>query len=73
MLSGMTTKRDSTPILPGSISPTARRPANSVTVVAKLATTSTVMANRVILTPKFSRIRAARPLPVTAPMRAAIS
>jgi hypothetical protein len=51
----------------------ARTPANSETVVAKLATSSAVIASSVILTPYSSRMRSARPLPVTAAMRAAIS
>jgi len=51
----------------------AATPENSATVVPKLAMSSATMANKVTLRLNFSRMSAARPLPVTAPMRAPIS
>ena len=51
----------------------AAMPANSATVVKALATTNRAMAKVVLRTPKRSRIRSARPLPVTTPIRALIS
>ena len=51
----------------------AAMPLNSATVVPKLATRRASMANAVTLRLNFSRMSAARPLPVTAPIRAPIS
>ena len=51
----------------------AAMPANSATLVAALDVSRQAMAKIVGRMPKRSRIRAANPLPVTAPMRAAIS
>ena len=51
----------------------AATPENSAVVVPKLATSRASMANAVTLRLNFSRMSAARPLPVTAPMRAPIS
>ena len=48
-------------------------PANSATLVAALLASSTIIAKSVGRTPNRSRMSAANPLPVTAPMRAAIS
>jgi hypothetical protein len=42
-------------------------------VLARLATTSATDTQKVVRTPKFSRIRSASPLPVTTPIRALIS
>ena len=51
----------------------AATPENSATVVPKFATSRASMANAVTFRLNFSRMSAARPLPVTAPMRAPIS
>ena len=51
----------------------AAMPANSATLVAALLASSASIAKNVGRTPKRSRISAANPLPVTAPMRPAIS
>ena len=48
-------------------------PANSATTLPKFVTMSATMRKNVARRPKRSRIRSLRPLPVTAPMRAAIS
>ncbi len=48
-------------------------PANWAAVVPKLAKNSPSMMKNVSRTPKRSRMRSVRPLPVTAPIRAAIS
>ena len=48
-------------------------PANSASVVPPLAMSTTTAANSVQRTPKRSRIRSIRPLPVTVPRRATIS
>ena len=48
-------------------------PANSATMLPKFVTTSATMRKKVTLNPNSSRMRSLRPLPVTAPMRAAIS
>ena len=48
-------------------------PANSATLVAALLASSMSIAKKVGRTPNRSRISAAKPLPVTAPMRPAIS
>ena len=48
-------------------------PANSATLVAALLASRQIIANSVGRMPKRSRMSAAKPLPVTAPMRAAIS
>ena len=48
----------------------AAMPANSAMVTVPLATSSTIMAKAVHLTPNSSRISSAKPLPVTTPMRA---
>ena len=47
-------------------------PANSENVVATLPMSSASMASAVSRMPKRSRMSAAKPLPVTAPMRAAV-
>ena len=47
-------------------------PANSENVVATLPTSSASIANAVSRMPKRSRMSAANPLPVTAPMRVAV-
>ena len=47
-------------------------PANSENVVATLPMSSASMASAVRRMPKRSRMSAAKPLPVTAPMRAAV-
>ena len=49
------------------------RPANSATMLAKSAAPNTTMVKKVARNPNSSRIRSESPLPVTAPMRAAIS
>ena len=51
----------------------AAMPANSATLVAALEASRQAIAKSVGRMPKRSRISAAKPLPVTAPMRAAIS
>ena len=56
-----------------NISMAAAMPANSATVVARLATRSVPRANMVHLTPKFSRISSPRPFWVTQPILAHIS
>ncbi len=48
-------------------------PANSAAVLPRSARTNSSSTTVVTLTPKFSRIRSARPFPVTAPIRAHIS
>ena len=48
-------------------------PANSATDVAALLVSSASIAKSVGRTPNRSRMSAAKPLPVTAPMRPAIS
>ena len=48
-------------------------PANSATVLPRLAITSASMTKKVVFTPKRSRIRSERPFPVTTPIRAVIS
>ena len=48
-------------------------PANSVALMAVLMKKSAAIAKNVMRTPKFSRMSPARPLPVTAPIRPAIS
>ncbi len=55
------------------ISSAAAAPANSATMFAPLATSSTTIAKRVQRIPKSSRIRSPSPCPEIAPMRAAIS
>ena len=55
------------------ISSEAATPANSLTVFARLAMTMMPMMMAVRRTPRLSRIRSARPLPVTTPSRALIS
>ncbi len=47
-------------------------PANSENVVATLPTRSASMAKAAMRMPKRSRMSAAKPLPVTAPMRPAV-
>ena len=51
----------------------AAMPENSAVVVPKFATSRASIANAVTLRLNCSRMSAARPLPVTAPMRAPIS
>ena len=51
----------------------AEAPANSPTVLARLAMSSTTIANSVQRTPKRSRMRSERPWPVMVPSREAIS
>ena len=48
-------------------------PANSATTLPKFVTTSVTITKNVTRKPNSSRIRSLNPLPVTAPMRAAIS
>ena len=48
-------------------------PANSATVEPRLATSMRIAAKAAQRTPKRSRIRPIRPLPVARPMRAPIS
>ena len=48
-------------------------PANSATTLPKFVTTSASIRMNVRRNPNSSRIRSLRPLPVTAPIRAAIS
>ncbi len=48
-------------------------PANSVTTLPKLTMTKPIIIRKVMRKPNSSRIRSLKPLPVTAPMRAAIS
>ncbi len=48
-------------------------PANSATLVAALLVSSASIAHMVGRMPNLSRMSAEKPLPVTAPMRAAIS
>ncbi len=48
-------------------------PANSATTLPKLVMTSASISQNVTRNPNSSRIRSLRPLPVTAPMRDAIS
>ncbi len=48
-------------------------PANSATEVAALLVSNAIIANSVGRMPNRSRMSAANPLPLTAPMRAAIS
>jgi len=48
-------------------------PANSAAVFPRSPSTKVTRTQKVTLTPKFSRMRSARPLVVTAPMRAHIS
>ena len=48
-------------------------PANSATTLPKLVTISADIRKNVTRKPNSSRIRSLSPLPVTAPMRAAIS
>ncbi len=48
-------------------------PANSATTLPKLVTTSASISQNVTRNPNSSRIRSLSPLPVTAPMRDAIS
>ena len=48
-------------------------PANSEMVTAVFAINSAAMASTLLRTPKRSRIREAKPLPVTHPQRAAVS
>jgi len=52
---------------------TAAMPAYSATMLLPFATRSASIATIVQRTPKRSRIRSERPLPVTAPIRAHIS
>jgi hypothetical protein len=51
----------------------AATPANSAIVVATLLTSRSPIARKVSRKPNCSRMSAANPLPVTAPVRAAIS
>src|SRR3954462_12605683 len=48
-------------------------PANSATTLPKFVTTSASISQKVTRNPNSSRIRSLSPLPVTAPMREAIS
>ncbi len=48
-------------------------PANSAMMLPKFVTTNAIISRNVMRSPNSSRIRSLRPLPVTAPMRAAIS
>ena len=48
-------------------------PANSATVLPRLASSRASMTKKVDLTPNRSRIRSERPFPVTTPIRAVIS
>ena len=48
-------------------------PANSLRMLPKLMTISASIMRKVMRKPNSSRIRSLRPLPVTAPMRDAIS
>ena len=48
-------------------------PANSATTLRKLVTTSATIRKNVKRNPNSSRIRSLSPLPVTAPMREAIT
>ena len=57
---------------PNSCMPEAM-PANSESVTAVFETISASIANALRRTPYCSRMRAAKPLPVTQPMRAAVS
>jgi len=65
---GTTMYRDT----PNNSAPAAM-PANCDTVVPRFARISPSMTKKVVRRPKRSRIRSVRPLPVEAPMRAAIS
>ena len=58
-----------TPRMPSA----APAPANSATVLARLATSRTAIAKTVQRTPKRSRMRSESPWPVMTPRRAAIS
>ena len=49
------------------------RPANSAAMLPKSASPRTIIVKNVMRRPNSSRIRSERPLPVIAPMRAAIS
>ena len=60
-------------LLTPKISMLAATPANSLTVLARLANRKMPMISAVRRTPRLSRIRSARPLPVTTPSRALIS
>ena len=48
-------------------------PANSAAMLPKSASPRTIIVKKVMRRPNSSRIRSDRPLPVIAPMRAAIS
>ena len=48
-------------------------PANSAAMLPRSASPNTTMVKKVMRRPNSSRIRSESPLPVTAPMRAAIS
>ena len=48
-------------------------PANSAITLPKFVTISAIMRKKVTRNPNSSRMRSLRPLPVTAPIRAAIS
>ena len=60
-------------LLTPNISMLAATPANSAVVVQRLAIMKPRRRTTVGLTPKRSRMRSARPLPVTTPIRAHIS
>ncbi len=55
------------------ISPPAASPENSAIVFPRSASSRPSIAHAIARTPNRSRIRSARPLPVTAPNREAIS
>ena len=56
-----------------TISSAVASPANSAIVLPRLVTSSSIIRYTVALTPNSSRIRSARPLPVTTPRREHIS
>jgi hypothetical protein len=60
-------------LLTPNISMAAAHPANSATVLPISASSRLSIRKKVVLTPKFSRMRSASVLPVTTPMRATIS
>ena len=60
-------------LLTPNISRLAATPANSLTVFARLTNNNKPNTNAVMRKPRLSRIRSARPLPVTTPRRALIS
>ena len=57
----------------GTLQPLLATPANSATTLPKFVMTSASISQNVIRNPNSSRMRSLRPLPVTAPMRDAIS